>query len=160
MTDQTIPKDKEEDIPKDKEEESDFKDFFKAIGIHLPPNRMFRNAKLYAESHPVAAIFFLIFTIMSSGPLICFVIFVIGSITVTFFGFLFVEGTCLMIAIMMLGGVLVFVFFMALGIFIFIATVIYIDSITEVLLQKITRTFISYLPTITFPKQEIVAKAE
>ncbi|KAL3876366.1 hypothetical protein ACJMK2_034221 [Sinanodonta woodiana] len=150
----------ERSIPTDEKEESKLKEFFRFIDEYFELDKKLQNAKTYAEDHPIGSLFFLIITAMCTGPIICFVIFVGGSVTVTFCGFLFVEGTFLIIAIMVLGGVLVFVCLLAVGICIFLLALAYIVKISGDLYQKSTEAIQSYLPSVNSSKQGMVAKAE
>ncbi|XP_077980632.1 uncharacterized protein LOC144435867 [Glandiceps talaboti] len=73
------------------------------------------KATKYAQEHPLITLFSVVAIAMSSVPIIGFICFAVATICASFVGFVFVEGTLLTIAGVLLSGVLVFVGLLALG---------------------------------------------
>jgi hypothetical protein len=96
--------------------EQHFRDRFQQLGrrvsnIKLPPvvNKWIDGGKKYAADHPVVAMVALALAISCAIPVVIFLTFALITLLVTFTGFLFVEGTILGVAALVLGGALVII---------------------------------------------------
>jgi len=96
--------------------EQQVRDRFQQFGrrmstIHLPPvvNTWVESAKSYAAENPMTAVTILALAISCAIPVVMFLSFALITLLVTFTGFLFVEGTILGVAAVVLGGSLLIV---------------------------------------------------
>ncbi|XP_021968480.1 uncharacterized protein LOC110863469 isoform X2 [Folsomia candida] len=94
--------------------EQQFRDRFQQIGrrvsnIHPVVNSWIQFAKNYAAENPMTALTALALAITCAIPVVVFLTFALITLLVTFTGFLFVEGTILGFAAMLLGGILLVV---------------------------------------------------
>ncbi|KAK2160619.1 hypothetical protein LSH36_129g03011 [Paralvinella palmiformis] len=83
------------------------------IALHM--DEKLEALKQYTIDHPIMTLGAVLTFCMCSIPITCFLFFVMGSLFLTFLGFIFVEGFLLTLASVLLGGALFIVGMLSIG---------------------------------------------
>ncbi|XP_070579744.1 lipid droplet assembly factor 1-A-like [Ptychodera flava] len=109
------------------------------IGERLHMKEMADRGIALAQEHPLITLFFAVVLAMASIPMIAFIFFIVTSLCLSFAGFVFIEGTLLTMAGVVMSGILVFISLVALGLSALLGAAWFLTSLALEMVQSTTK---------------------